>query len=58
MTVLTANQVNELCVFIENRLEKNGCDHSLKNTFEWAEKNGMNWRKKYEKKIDSYPKSL
>lgn len=42
MTVLTANQVNELCVFIENRIKKNGCDHSLKNTFEWAEKNGIN----------------
>lgn len=42
MTILTENQVTELCVFIENRIEKNGCDHSLKNTFEWAEKNGIN----------------
>ena len=42
MTILTENQVTELCVFIENRIEKNGCDHSLKNTFEWAEKNAIN----------------
>ncbi len=42
MTVLTKNQVTELCIFIENRIAKNGCDHSLKNTFEWAEKNGIN----------------
>ncbi|MBC8769595.1 DUF2695 domain-containing protein [Arenibacter sp. BSSL-BM3] len=42
MTLLTENQVTELCLFIENRIEKNGCDHSLKNTFEWAEKNGIN----------------
>ena len=42
MIVLTENQVNELCVFIENQIEKNGCDHSLKNSFEWAEKNGIN----------------
>ncbi|MCT4665210.1 MAG: DUF2695 domain-containing protein [Flavobacteriales bacterium] len=42
MTVLTENQVTDLCVFIENRIEKIGCDHSLKNTFEWAEKNGIN----------------
>ncbi len=42
MTLLTENQVTELCVFIENQIEKNGCDHSLKNIFEWAEKNGIN----------------
>jgi hypothetical protein len=42
MTILTENQVTELCVFIENRIEKIGCDHSLKNTFEWAEKKGIN----------------
>jgi hypothetical protein len=42
MTILTENQVTELCVFIENRIEKIGCNHSLKNTFEWAEKNGIN----------------
>lgn len=42
MTVLTENQLTELCVFIENRIEKIGCDHSLKNAFEWAEKNGIN----------------
>ncbi|REE25462.1 uncharacterized protein DUF2695 [Winogradskyella pacifica] len=41
MTILTENQVTELCVFIENRIEKIGCDHSLKYTFEWAEKNGI-----------------
>ena len=42
MTILTEKQVTELCVFIENRIENIGCDHSLKNTFEWAEKNGIN----------------
>jgi hypothetical protein len=42
MTVLTENQVTDLCVFIENRIENTGCDHSLKNTFEWAEKNEIN----------------
>ncbi|GGF22396.1 hypothetical protein GCM10011518_34510 [Flavobacterium limi] len=42
MTVLTENQVTELCIFIENQIEKNGCDHSLKNTFEWAERNEIN----------------
>ncbi|WP_422091122.1 DUF2695 domain-containing protein [Tenacibaculum ovolyticum] len=42
MTVLTENQVTELCIFIENRIEKTGCEHSLKNTFEWAEKNEIN----------------
>jgi len=41
MPILTENQVTELCVFIENRIENVGCDHSLKNTFEWAEKNGI-----------------
>ena len=42
MTILTENQVTELCVYIENRIEKNACDHSLRYTFEWAEKNGIN----------------
>ncbi|WP_298421335.1 DUF2695 domain-containing protein [uncultured Kordia sp.] len=41
MTLLTKNQITELCVFIEKRIEKKGCDHSLKNTFEWAEKKGI-----------------
>ncbi len=41
MTILTENQVTELCGFIGNRIEKIGCDHSLKYTFEWAEKNGI-----------------
>ncbi|MEP2239273.1 MAG: DUF2695 domain-containing protein [Maribacter sp.] len=39
MIILTEKQVTELCVFIEKRIEKNGCDHSLRNTFEWAENN-------------------
>lgn len=42
MIVLTEDQVNELCIFIENRIEKNACDHSLKNAFEWAELNEIN----------------
>lgn len=42
MTILTEKQVTELCVFIEARIENSGCDHSLKNTFDWAEKNGIN----------------
>ncbi|MGS2765293.1 DUF2695 domain-containing protein [Sinomicrobium sp. M5D2P9] len=42
MTVLTENQVNELCSFIEKRIENARCDHSLKNTLEWAEKNSIN----------------
>lgn len=41
MIVLTEDQVNELCVYIEERIEETACDHSLKNTFEWAEKNGI-----------------
>jgi len=41
MIILTEKQVIELCVFIEKRIKKNGCDHSLKNTFEWAKKNGI-----------------
>lgn len=40
--ILTENQVTELCVFIEKKNKKNGCDHSLKNTYEWAEKKGVN----------------
>jgi hypothetical protein len=42
MTVLKENQVNELCEFIEKRILKSGCDHSLKNTLEWAEINKVN----------------
>lgn len=41
MTILTEKQVTELCVFIEKRIEQNVCDHSLRNTFEWAERNGI-----------------
>ncbi|WP_299765319.1 DUF2695 domain-containing protein [uncultured Dokdonia sp.] len=42
MTILTENQVIKLCVYIENKIKKNGCDHSYKNTFEWAKKNEIN----------------
>lgn len=42
MTILTKNQVLELIAFIEERFERIGCDHSLKNTFEWAENNKIN----------------
>tara|TARA_R110002012_G_scaffold127225_1_gene279415 strand:- start:9795 stop:10484 length:690 start_codon:yes stop_codon:yes gene_type:complete len=41
MTVLTENQVENLCNYVENKIEKIGCDHSLKNTFEWAQNNGV-----------------
>ncbi|WP_044213124.1 DUF2695 domain-containing protein [Flammeovirga sp. OC4] len=41
MIILTAYQVDELCIFIENQLEKNNCDHSLKHSTEWAIKNGI-----------------
>ncbi len=42
MIVLTENKINELCIFIESKAENIGCDHSLKFTFEWAERNGVN----------------
>lgn len=42
MTVLTENQVDKLCIFIEDKIEKSGCDHSLRFTLEWAKKNGIN----------------
>jgi len=42
MVILKEKQVNELCIFIESKIKNTGCDHSLKNTFKWAEKNGIN----------------
>lgn len=39
MKILTEKQVTELCVFIESQIKDTGCDHSLKNTFEWAKSN-------------------
>ncbi len=42
MIVLTEAQVNDLCIFVEKRLEKKGCDHSLKHTFKWAKIHGVN----------------
>ena len=42
MKVLTEKQVTELCVFIESQIKNTGCDHSLRNTFEWAKINKIN----------------
>jgi len=41
-TVLSETQVNDLIAFVEEKLSQSSCDHSLKNTREWALENNIN----------------
>lgn len=42
MILLNTAQVKDLCIYIEKHINDIGCNHSLKNTFDWAKQNGIN----------------
>ena len=42
MIILKADQVQDLCSFVENSLDNSECDHSLRHTIKWAKNNAVN----------------